>query len=240
MLSAGLCNTSIDEHKVYCVLQVPIFNHLSEEEMHKIVQLASSKRYEKGEMVFFTEGKTQVLHIVHKGMLKQVRVSASGREQIVRTLSPGDFVGELALFDTNENEGYIEALEPSEVCQIRGQDVKRLLREFPQIAIRIIRQLSSRLASAEATIEQLGIHTMRQRVATYLLKRAPSVVDSGKTSQITLPFSKGDLASMLGASQETLSRTLAEFQDEGWIGLHGQRGIEVRNRKSLQALLIRD
>ncbi len=78
-----------------------------------IARLASSKSYKKGEMIFLTGQASQILYIVHRGAMKQVRVAPSGREQIVRTLESGDFIGELALFSSKENEGYLEALEPA-------------------------------------------------------------------------------------------------------------------------------
>lgn len=225
------------DHKIHCITKVPIFNHLSTDEMRVIARVATSKTYDAGEMIFFSGDGARILYILHKGMMKQVRVASSGREQIVRTLHPGEFIGELSLFSNRRPEGYLEALEPSEVCQIRGPDVQSLLQEFPQIATKIMEQLSTRLAGAEETIEQLGVHTVKQRLANFLLQYANKQADPDTPTHFTLPFSKGDLASLLGTSQETLSRRLTEFQEQGILTLRGQREITIHTREALQSIV---
>jgi len=226
-----------ENHKIHCITKVPVFNHLSTDEMRVIARVASSREYQKGEMVFFTGSGARILYIIHQGLMKQVRVARSGREQMVRTLHPGEFVGELALFSNRESEGYLEALKPSEVCQIHGRDVQSLLREFPEIATKIVEQLSNRLAGAEETIEQLGVHTVKQRLAGFLLRSLNKEGASVEPSHITLPFSKRDLASKLGTSQETLSRRLAELEEQGVITLAGQREITIHTEEALESIV---
>lgn len=221
----------------HCINKVPIFNHLSPTEMTEISRVTTSSRFRKGHMIFFTGESSEILYIVHTGKMKQVRVTASGREQIVRVLHPGDFVGELALFGRQRPEGYVEALEPSEVCHLRGDDLRSLLVQFPDIGIKLLGALAERLGEAEERIEQLGVHTVAQRLAGILLQLAEHREPGRKGRSITLPYSKGDLASLLGTSQETLSRKLAEFQENGWIEMAGQRHITLLNLPGLRAVI---
>lgn len=229
-----------DAHKSHCISKVPIFNHLSPAEMAEISRVTASSRFDKGQMIFFTGASAEILYIVHTGQLKQVRVTASGREQIVRILQPGDFVGELALFGRHRPEGYVEALEPSEVCHLRGEDLRTLLVHLPDIGVKILGAMAERLGEAEERIEQLGTHTVAQRIAGTLLQFSEHREPGTHGLSITLPYSKGDLASLLGTSQETLSRKLAEFQENGWIEMEGQRHITLLDLPGLRAVLAGD
>jgi len=225
------------DSRVNCVNKVPIFNHLTHEEMQEIAQVAQSKSYEKGERLNLSRASADTLFIIHKGSMKIYRLSESGREQVVRILKPGDFMGELSLFGGGTQNSYAEALEPTELCRILGRDLKELLKQFPEIAIKILEEFSQRLERAEAFMEQIGQQSVDQRLADNLLKMAQNVEENRDgESTIILPMSKGDLASMIGTSQETLSRKLSEFRDRGWLELNGQREIRILDKKALKNL----
>jgi len=227
----------MNEHdKSRCIAGVPIFNHLSQDEMAEIAQITTSSQYDKGELLFFSGSDAEILYILHTGMMKQVRVTQSGQEQIVRILHPGDFVGELALFGRQRLEGYAEALESTEICRLRGEDLRKLLVKFPAIGVKILEEVTERLGEAEARIEQLGAHSVAQRVAGFLLQLAEHGHNKKRGLLVTLPFSKGDFASLIGTSQETLSRKLAAFQDSGWISMEGQRDIIIKDLQGLRAV----
>ena len=146
-------------------------------------------------------------------------------------------MGELSLFGGGTQNSYAEALEPTELCRILGRDLKELLKQFPEIAIKILEEFSQRLERAEAFMEQIGQQSVDQRLADNLLKMAQNVEENRDgESTIILPMSKGDLASMIGTSQETLSRKLSEFRDRGWLELNGQREIRILDKKALKNL----
>lgn len=103
--------------------------------------------------------------------------------------------------------------------------------KYPTIAFKVLEELSSRLKRAENLIENLGVKDVESRIAEILLELSD---DKG---HITLPIKKGDLASHLGMSQETLSRKLSYFQDKGWIELEGHKKIKILDKESLENLL---
>jgi CRP/FNR family transcriptional regulator, anaerobic regulatory protein len=107
------------------------------------------------------------------------------------------------------------------MCMIDGQKLKELMSKYPSIAFKIMEVLSQRLEKAENLIENINLNTVEQRLAQALLDLA-----QGKKT-ILLNMTKGDLASQLGMSQETLSRKLANFQEEGLILMEGQRRIKL-------------
>jgi CRP/FNR family transcriptional regulator len=104
------------------------------------------------------------------------------------------------------------------------------MEEIPSIAMQVIQQLSGRLEKTESLLEQTNLASVEQRLASYLLEA------SGGNETFTLELSKGDLASLLGMSQETLSRRLSVLQQEQVISLQGQRSITICDRQALELL----
>ena len=198
-----------------CIEIVPIFNTLTYDEMMEVAMITNSREYKKGEMIYMAGDKGDKLFVIHKGKVKITRFSDLGKEQVIRLLGPGDFMGELSLFVHEPLTDNAEALEDTTVCIIDGEKLKGLMVKYPTIALKVLEELSARLEKAENLIEHLGIHNVESRIIDILLDLAN---DKG---EITLKMSKGDLASHIGMSQETLSRKLSYFQELGLIKLVG-------------------
>ncbi|MGI6586576.1 MAG: Crp/Fnr family transcriptional regulator [Gracilibacteraceae bacterium] len=210
-----------------CIEKVPIFNSLSRDEMQEIAGITSQKTYEKGEMIYMAGDKGEKLQVIHTGKVKIFRLSDSGKEQVIRVLGPGDFMGELSLFSANPRLDNGEALEKTIVCIIAGGKIKAIMQKHPVIAFKVMEELSKRLERAENLIENINLYGVEKRLADNLLAMAN---DKG---EVNLKMSKGDFASYMGMSQETLSRKLSSFQDMGLIKLIGHRRIIILNKKGL-------
>lgn len=221
-----------------CISKVPIFSHLDTAEMVEINNVTVSKNYHKGEIIFLAGEPLEYLFIINQGKVKISRITESGKEQILRVLNPGDFMGELSLFGTSPLSNYAEALEPTEICLISKSEIEKIVYKFPSISLKLLAEFSSRMEAAENLIEQLGHNDVEQRVAAILLQLASKIERNNNNSiNITLSVSKKDLASLIGTTQETLSRKLSSFQEKGWITLKGQRQITINDEGSLRELL---
>lgn len=226
-----------DEHdiKKLCISIVPIFNHLQYEEMLEIVKTSQTKCYGKGDIIFRAGEPSEHLYIIHKGQVKIYRLAESGKEQLIRIMVPGDFMGELALFTNDSLETYAEAMSDTEICAIHKSDMREMLLSNPSISLKILEVFSKRLNEAEKNIESFGSQDSEKRLANYLLELANA--ETGTTPnvpiEIKLPISKKDLASYLGITRETLSRRLTSLQEQGIITQTGQRNITILNLESL-------
>ena len=214
-----------------CIEIVPIFSTLTCEEMMEVAMITNSREYKKGEMIYMAGDKGEKLFVIHKGRVKITRFSDSGKEQVIRVLGQGDFMGELSLFVHEPLTDNAEALEDTTVCVIDGEKLKGLMVKYPTIAFKVLEEVSGRLGKAENLIEHLGIHDVESRIARTLLDL------SNDKGEIILKISKGDLASHIGMSQETLSRKLSHFQEMGWIKLVGHRRIIILDKKGLKTLV---
>jgi CRP/FNR family transcriptional regulator, anaerobic regulatory protein len=231
------CNHCCDGSNA-CIHNVPIFNHLSIEEKQMILNTAITKTYLKGEMIFSTFDTSANLWVVNQGKVKLVKISLEGKEQMIRMLEPGEFIGELSLFSEENMTSNAYAVTNTEICIINGHSLKQLIRHNPDIAIKFLEVYSKRMLEMEDMIEQFGSHDIEQRIVKTILDELDDTkVSLTKEYHITLPFSKTDWASLIGTTRETLSRKLAKFQKEGWIKLSGQRQIMIHDLESLEDIL---
>jgi CRP/FNR family transcriptional regulator, anaerobic regulatory protein len=222
------CSGAKENHRASCIEKVPIFSNLTTEEIIEVSMTTTHRDYKKGEIIYLEGETAEKLFIISKGKVKIYRLSETGKEQIIRVLGPGDFMGELSLFIHDPLNSNAEALEATTVCIADGEKVNSLIEKRPSIALKIIKEMSTRLEKAEELIESLGIQDVEQRVADTLLKMADD------NNFLNLSISKKDLAAHIGMSQETLSRKLSNFQQMGLIKQEGQRKIKILNRGALE------
>ena len=214
-----------------CIEIVPIFSNLTQEETQEVALITKAHTFEKGDMVYMAGDKGGKLYVVHSGRVKISRLNANGKEQVIRVIEPGEFMGELSLLSSLPMTDNGEALETSTMCVIEADKLKELMKKYPSIAFKVMEELSERLEKAENLIQAINLNTVEQRLAEALL-----TLSAGK-KEVLLNMTKGDFASQIGMSQETLSRKLAAFQEEGLIELKGHRKIIILNRDGLEKII---
>ena len=219
----------VEDKKQMYISKVPIFNHLEEKEMREILKQSQQMIFEKGEIIYHEADPLEYLYIVHRGRVKIYKLFESGKEQLLRILEPGEFLGELALFTEKVMDSYAEAIEKSEICAIHRDDIQELMKTHPTIPLKILSEFSERLDETEYLVGQLSARDVETRTASYLVKLA----EDTNTLNVILPMSKKDLASYLGTTQETISRRLSYFQTEGWIKQVGHRKINILDLDAL-------
>lgn len=215
----------LDHH---CIERVPIFSNLNPQEMEEISASIIHRSYQKGEAIYLAGERTEQLFIINQGRVKISKISEMGKEQIIRILGEGDFIDELSIFTHSPAKNNAQALEATIMCVIEGERVKNIIEKNPALALKIIKELGTRLERTENLIESLGILNVEQRIAELLLEMA------GEKERIDLSISKKDLAAYMGMTQETLSRKLSFFQNMGWIEQRGQRTILLKDKGVLK------
>lgn len=220
-----------EQHSTHkrCISIVPIFNHLTEDEMNEIVKETTSKTYKRGEMLYQPGDESNRLFIVHKGRVKIYRLSENGKEQLVRILEPGDFTGELTLFNETTVDTYAEAVQQTQLCVMERGDFQRFLMQYPAIAMKVLNEFSRRLQQTEEQTAQIALEKVETRLARYLVRLS----EEQYSLSFTLPISQRDLASYLGTTPETINRKLNELIDHEIITLHKTRKITIQDKDAL-------
>src|SRR5690625_2309107 len=126
------------KEREFCISKVPIFNHLESDEMLEILKKSSQMIFEKGEIIYNEGDPLEYLYIVHTGRVKIYQLFESGKEQLLRILESGEFMGELALFSEKVLDSYAEALEQTEIGAIHRHDIQGLMKTHPTIQLKIL------------------------------------------------------------------------------------------------------
>ena len=131
-------------HHASCIENVPIFKGLTHEEGGNCPNF-HLRSLKKGEMVYRAGDKGGTLFILHTGRVKLYRLSSSGKEQVLRVVGPGEFIGELSLFSSLALTDFAQALEDTTMCVLQGERLKALMTKYPSIALKVMDELSRRL-----------------------------------------------------------------------------------------------
>ncbi len=203
---------------------VPIFSEIPLETIEKIEKIGTRKNYLKNDVILMEDEVGTALFVIVNGKVKVARTSGDGREVILTILSESDFFGEMAILDGQTRSATVVAIEDTELFLIQRNDFINLLREYPEVAISLLQELTKRLRSADAKIKALSLKDAEGKVATVLLQLADDVgrIKHGKVEIEKLPLQQ-DLANMAGTSRETISRTIHSFAKKGLVELDGNK-----------------
>ena len=229
-----ICNCENCHHQL-CASRVPIFSTMDAGELNRIVSLIIRRQYIKGELIILEGSDLQGLIIINRGQVKVFRGTLEGREQILYIFSEGDFFGERNLFRDEKARYSVETLENTNICMIKKNDFQKLLREYPDIGIKIMEELVIRLGHLENAIESMGSKNVEARVGSVLLEFAGRY---GKEHQkgiiVELPLSREGIANYIGLARETVSRKMSVLQDEGIIEMVGNKKIIIIDKEALE------
>ncbi len=154
---------------VDCIRLVPIFNHLNDEQMRLIAQSANEVQYVKNELLFRFGDKDDTLYIINNGRVRIYSLSESGREQTIRILHPGDFMGEVAILQTESyHSNYAEAISETSICRIHKKNLDQYLDLYPEIMRRILSDITKRLQLSEKQTVQVSTEPVEARIIDFL------------------------------------------------------------------------
>lgn len=214
--------------------KAPLFASLTEEEMHALQPRITGRTYRRGEILFSEGDPCRGLFVVAGGRVRIYKVSASGREQVLSMEGPGSSFAELPVFDGGNYPASAAASEKSELLFISRKDFQDFCREHPEVALKVIAVVGSRLRRLVGIIEDLSFSTVRQRLIALIVRLAQtSLVRSADGVQIELTTSQQDLAAQLGTVRELVSRNLSRLQAEGYLEVNG-RTIFVKDLPGLK------
>jgi CRP/FNR family transcriptional regulator, cyclic AMP receptor protein len=228
--------------------RVPVFSTLDEADLERIAQLAVPRSFEAGQVVFREGDRSDTCYVVHVGRARAVHDHGDGRTITLATFGPGDIFGELALFEDERRSATVEALEPTSVLAVLGPDMRRLMAEHPQIAMRLLIALARRLRESNERLARRSFQTVQGRVASALSELVAQAreaqphppLGSGGPSRdelgqdVPIFATQADLAKLAGSSRESASRFLAVLERAGVIS-QGRGRLVVHDPEALRS-----
>lgn len=222
----------IHRNTLECLELVPLFASLPLEQRQAIADLIVQQPYSKGSTIYLAGDEVSRFLIVEHGQIKITQSSAAGNEQIVRVLNAGEFDGEANLFGRTERDTSATVLTDALVCQINRADFQRLLHQIPEVAVSLLNQMSQKIAQLEKQVTLTNTVDVKGRLAQYLVETSAAL----HQESFSLPLLKKDIATYLGTTAETVSRTFKELVHEQLITNKG-RQVTILDADGL-ALLI--
>ena len=208
---------------------VPLLARIPAAELQRLAELTREKQYPKGSVVLFEGDPGDSLFLVRGGRVKVVLVGEDGREVILGILGVGEHFGELSLIDQQPRSAHVIAMEDASLLVLRSEDFKRRVEAAPEIAWALLTELARRLRRADDKIGGLVLLDVPGRIARLLLDFA----DEQGGEVIEKPLTHQTIADMIGASRETVSRAMREFQDSGLVTV-ARRQIRLADRPGLE------
>lgn len=198
-----------------------LFYGVTEKDLQLLLSILRVRKFQKGDFLFEEGAEADGFYIVASGKVKVYKLSPDGRERILHVVQPGNSFAEAAIFDDGRYPAFAETLDTSTLLFFPKREFLDLLHHHSQLAINMIAGLSRFLRQFTVQIEDLTFRDVPARLARYLLS-----LGNETTTSVLLPVSKTQLASNLGTTSETLSRTFRKLSDEGVIRVMGKK-IEI-------------
>ena len=216
--------------------RVQIFADLSDTEILFLAERAVPREFHPGEVIFSEGEPCAGLFVVERGKVRIFKSSASGREQVLAIEGPGSSIAELPVFDGGKYPASTGAVDNARLLFISKQDFYSLGLVHPQVALKVLKVVGSRLRRLVGIIEELSFTTVRARLISYLLRQAKEGRKVDGAIEITLPASNQELASHIGTVRELVSRNLSRLQAEGLISMEGKT-LRILDQPALQGEL---
>jgi len=198
--------------------KTPLFASLTDEEMRALRARVTDHHFRHGELLFHEGDPCSGLFLVASGKIRIFKLSTAGREQTLAVEGPGSSFAELPVFDGGSYPASASALEDAEVLFISRRDFQNYCREHPEVALKVLAVVGSRLRRLVGIIEDLSFTTVRQRLISVILRLAQESGTSMKQGvRVELTKTHQDLAAELGTVRELVSRNLSRLQAEGFL-----------------------
>ena len=202
------------------IARIPLFSGLSRAQLAQFQEIALGKHFGRGELIFSEGDEGNGFYVILAGTVKIFKVSPDGKEHILHIFGTGQTFGEVPVFAGEHFPANAEALQDTRVLFFPRAAFVALLEKNPALSLKLLADLSLKLRQFTVQIENLSLKEIPARLASYLLYLAD---EQGRSDQVTLRISKGQLASLLGTIPETLSRIFAKLSSQQLIHVDGRK-----------------
>ena len=197
---------------------VPMFGSFPEDQLRALATMVMRRSAPRGSAIMHAGDPTDCLYIVISGRLKVMMGEADGKEVILSIIGPGEFFGEMGLIDDSPRSASVIAIEPCVMLSVTKRAFKKCLVENVALAMSVMRVLVRRLREADRKIGSLAMLDVYGRVARLLLDMSENV--NGQ-KVVTKRLTKQDIAKMIGASREMVSRVMKDLEMSGYFEVRG-------------------
>ena len=210
-------STSVEE-TAGLLARVGVFSELGRPELEQVAEVAVPRSFGAGEVVFREGDESNTAYVVRSGHARAIRQHSDGRILTLANFGPGEVFGELAMFDSDRRSATIEAIDQLDLLAILSADMQRLMREHPDIAVKLVVTLGRRLREVNDRLTRQSFQTVQSRVATVLSELVRDARSEGAgENDVLITATQAEVAQLAGSSRESASRFLATLERAGII-----------------------
>jgi CRP/FNR family cyclic AMP-dependent transcriptional regulator len=209
------------------IRRVPLFSMLTNDQAQAIADSVVKRRFRRGEIIVEHGRKSNALFILLNGRARVLTSDSRGREVILAVLQPGDYVGEMSLIDNQPHSATVRAEVQTDMLILGRAEFARCLPENSSLAYAVMRGLVQRLRKADQQIESLALLDVYGRVARTLLEMS-EVINEQRI--IRNKVSRQDMAKIVGASREMVSRVMKDLEERGVIETQENGSVILKER----------
>lgn len=219
-----------------CIIrQFNALRAMGKDELKRISNAKTTKRVKKGQAIFEEGEKLKGVFCVRNGVSKLSKLSANGKDQIVKLASKGEILGQRSVIAEESANLSATAVNDMEVCFIPKEHIVGPLNSNPDFAVEILRHMAHDLREADDVIVNMGQKTVKQRMAEALLYMRNNFGEDGD-GFLSLVLSREDIANVVGTATESCIRILSEFKEKNWIKTKGKK-IGIADERKLRDLI---
>jgi len=222
---------------VALLAHVPVFAELAPDDLQRVASVAVPRSFEPGQVVFREGDDSDTCYVVCEGHARAIRTHSDGRTITLATFGTGEVFGELAMFDDEKRSATVEAIDAVEAIAILGPDMRRVLREHPEISAKLVTTLGRRLRAANERLASQSFQTVQSRVAQVVsqlvVQERAEAGQGAEAPEVVLKVTQAEVAQLAGSSRESASRFLAVLERAG-IVTQGRGKITVHDAGALE------
>lgn len=220
--------------RITTLKKVPLFADLNDKEVGFLAERAVPHHPKDGELIFSEGEACEGLYVIETGSVRIFKTSVSGREQVLTIEGPGQSIAELPVFDGGAYPASAAAVGDTTLLVVGKKDFQALCLQHPEVALKVLKVVGSRLRRLVGIIEELSFTTVRHRLATLLLRLAREAGQRSGRAEFKITASNQELAAQIGTVRELVSRNLSRFQAEDLIAMDG-KNITIPDLAKLEA-----
>jgi CRP/FNR family transcriptional regulator len=218
---------------------VRLFRDLSDEELAVISKLALKRNFRERMVVFMQGEPLDRVFFVHRGRVKIYRTDALGNEQLIRFIQQGEMFPHAGFFRRGVYPAHAEVVEDSELFVIPIDSFEQMLLSYPQISIKLFRIMSERIFDLQERLEEQILHNTNDKIILLLMRLAKENGEEVADGiRIKLHLTNREMANMIGAARETVSRTLKQLKRDNYIAVDEQGYIVIRHQKLKELVIV--
>lgn len=201
-----------------------LFQRLTEAQLGTLEQRSRIRKFPKGSTIYLPTDLSDSAFLLAEGRVRMCSTTPEGKQSILAFVEPGELFGELAIVDTSEREERAEAVQNSTVVLLPGDHLRQLMEDAPGLAMGVTKLIGLRRKRVERRLRSLLFRSNRERLSQLLVDLAEQYGNATTDGiELAIKLSHQDLASIIGATRETVTTVLGELQSEGLVRIQRQK-----------------